>query len=249
MGILYLGTQGFAYKDWVGNFYPTHSPPADYLSHYVEHFRAVELNSTSYGVPQPATVRAWYTDTPPDFVFTAKFPRSITHGKQLIKAETETHAFLDALQNLREKCGPLLLQLRSDFGPDRAADLDRFLGALPKAFRYVVEFRHAGWNQTHWEILARHRVALCLHDLYYRSNSLPVTSNFLYVRWLGSRTQLTKFNRVQIDRGKEQARWSEALRTQLGKGLDVYGFVNNRWAGHAPTSAQQLLKAIIEKSQ
>jgi uncharacterized protein YecE (DUF72 family) len=121
------------------------------------------------------------------------------------------------------------------------------LGALPKAFRYVIEFRHAGWDQAHREMLARHRAALCLHDRHFQAQAAPATTNFLYVRWLGSRTQLTKFNRVQIERRTEQAWWSALLRAQLGKGLDVYGFVNNRWAGHAPTSAQQLLKAIIEK--
>jgi uncharacterized protein YecE (DUF72 family) len=233
----------------VGNFYPTHAPPADYLNHYVEHFRAVELDGTFYGVPQPATVRAWYDNTPPDFVFTAKFPRSITHDKQLINAEAETQAFLDALQGLREKCGPLVLQFKPEFGPDRAADLDRFLSSLPHAFRYVVEFRHAGWTQVHREMLTRHRVALCLHDLHYPARTAPVTTNFTYVRWLGNRTQFSKFNRVQIDRSKEQAWWSEMLRAQLGKGQDVYGFVNNCWSGHAPTSAQQLLKSIVARDK
>ncbi|MBI5565000.1 MAG: DUF72 domain-containing protein [Chloroflexi bacterium] len=247
MGILYLGTQGFAYKDWVGNFYPTHSPPADYLGHFVEHFRAVELDSTAHGVPQPATVRAWYDNTPPDFVFAAKFPRRITHDKQL--NVDDARAFLAAMQGLREKCGPLLLQFPPDFAPDRAAELDRFLAALPQAFRYVVEFRHAGWNQSHWEMLIRYRVALCLHDLHYPAKAAPMTTNFTYVRWLGNRTQLTKFNRIQIDRSKEQAWWSEVLRAQLSKGQDVYGFVNNCWSGHAPTSAQQLLKSIVGGSK
>ncbi len=247
MGILYLGTQGFAYKDWVGNFYPAHVSPDDYLNHYIEHFRAVELDSTFYGVPQPATVRAWYDNTPPDFVFAAKFPRRITHDKQL--TIDDARPFLDAMQGLREKCGPLLLQFSPEFGPDRAVDLDRFLAALPQAFRYVVEFRHSGWTQVHHEMLTRQRVALCLHDLHYPSKSAPTTASFTYVRWLGNRTRLTKFNRIQIDRGKEQAWWGEVLRTQLGKGQDVYGFVNNCWSGHAPTSAQQLLKSIIGGSK
>ncbi len=134
MGILYLGTQGFAYKDWVGNFYPARVSSDDYLNHYIEHFRAVELDSTAYGVPQPATVRAWYDQTPPDFVFTAKFPRTVTLSKQL--NVDDARPFLDTMQHLREKCGPLLLQFAPDFGPDRAAELDRFLAALPHALEH-----------------------------------------------------------------------------------------------------------------
>ena len=246
MGILYLGTQGFAYKDWVGNFYPTRVSPDDYLNHYIEHFRAVELDSTAYGVPQPATIHTWYDQTPPDFVFTAKFPRTVTLSKQL--NVHEARPFLDAMQGLREKCGPLLLQFPPDFGPDRAAELDRFLAALPHAFRYAIEFRHAGWTPIYADILTRHRVAVCLHDLHYLK-AAPTTTNFTYVRWLGNRTQLTKFQRVQIDRSQELAWWSEVLRAQLGKGQDVYGFVNNCWSGHAPTTARQLQALISSRAK
>lgn len=247
MGILYLGTQGYAYKDWVGNFYPVQVPPDDYLNYYIEHFRAVELDSTFYGVPQPATVRAWYDLTPPDFVFTAKFPRTVTLAKQL--NGDDARPFLDAMQNLREKCGPLLLQFAPDFGPERAAELDRFLAALPQTFRYAVEFRHAGWNQTQWDRLAHQRVALCLNDLHFPARAAPVTTNFTYVRWLGNRTQLTRFNRVQLDRRPELAWWSEVLRKQLGQGQDVYGFVNNCWSGHAPSSARQLQALISGRAK
>ncbi len=247
MGILYLGTQGYAYKDWVGNFYPVQVPPDDYLNHYIEHFRAVELDSTFYGVPQPATVRAWYDLTPPDFVFAAKFPRRLTHAAQL--SVDDARAFLDVMQGLREKCGPLLLQFPSDFGPDRAAELDRFLGELPRTFRYAVEFRHAGWNRTHWEMLTRQRAALCLNDLHFPARVAPTTTNFTYVRWLGNRTQLTRFKRVQLDRSQELAWWSEVLHKQLGQGQDVFGFVNNCWSGHAPTSARQLQALISGRAK
>ncbi len=246
MGILYLGTQGFAYKDWVGNFYPARARPEDYLSYYVEHFRAVELDSTFYGIPRPATVHAWYNDTPPDFVFTAKFPRTITHDRQLLGAEEETREFLDAMQGLREKCGPLLLQLSHEFGPEGQPILDRFLGSLPGHLRYAVDFRHKGWYSPEtWELLARHHVALCLHDMHFAPQLARATTNFVYVRWLGSRRQLIKFNRIQIDRSRELSWWGGVLRAFLGKGLDVYGFVNNHWAGHAPSSVQQLWNLAV----
>lgn len=245
MGICYLGTQGFSYKDWVGTFYPARTRPADYLAHYVEHFRAVELDSTQYGTPHPATVHAWYENTPPDFVFCAKFPRTITHDKKLIDAGVETREFLDALHGLREKCGPLLLQFSFEFTPASAAALDRFLGTLPGDFRYVVEFRHKEWLQpSHWEMLARHRAGLCLHDLYYATRRAHATTDFAYIRWLGNRKQLTKFDRLQIDRGAEQAWWGSIMRAFLAKGTHVYGFVNNCWAGHAPASVRQLWDTV-----
>lgn len=249
MGILYLGTQGFAYKDWLGNFYPRAIRPTDYLAHYIEHFRTVELDSTFYGVPRATTVRAWYDVTPPDFVFTAKFPRTITHDKKLVNAEEETRAFLDAMSGLREKCGPLLLQFAHDFSPDFAPALERYLSALPSTCRYAVEFRHKGWLQPqHWDLLSKHRVGLCLHDLYYMPKLARATADVVYIRWLGNRTQLTKFDRIQLDRQKEQHWWGGVVRAFLSKGHNVFGYVNNCWAGHAPISAQQLFELIVSES-
>jgi uncharacterized protein YecE (DUF72 family) len=250
MGTLYLGTQGFSYKDWVGNFYPAHTPPADYLAQYVNQFRALELDSTFYGVPRPTTIHGWYEATPPDFVFTAKFPRAITHDKKLINTDEDSRAFLEAMQGLREKCGPLLLQFMYDFSPDFAPVLDHYLSSLPKSLRYAVEFRHKGWLQPqHFDLLEKHRVALCLHDLYYMPKITRVTTDFTYIRWLGNRKQLTKFDRLQIDRSKEQVWWSGVIKAHLSKGIDVYGFVNNCWAGHAPSSAQQLFNLIVGVKQ
>ena len=249
MGTLFLGTQGFSCQDWVGNLYPAKTPPADYLAHYVAHFRAVEVDSSFYGAPRAPSIHTWYQNTPPDFIFTAKFPRSITHEKKLIDAEEDTHTFLETMAGLREKCGPLLLQFRHDFDPRAAPALDKYLATLPKSFRYAVEFRNKAWFQSpYWELLEKHRAALGLHDLYYAPKITRVTTDFAYIRWLGNRTQLQRFDRIQIERSKEQAWWSGAINGMLAGGLDVYGFFNNCWAGHAPTSANQLLKSIISKS-
>ncbi len=249
MGILYLGTQGFSYKDWLGNFYPPVTRPADYLAHYVEHFRTVELDSTFYGIPRATTIRTWYDATPPDFVFAAKFPRTITHDKKLLHAEEDTRSFLDVMSGLREKCGPLLLQFSYEFSPEFAPALDQYLSALPTSLRYAVEFRHKGWLEPrHWDLLAKHHVALCLHDLYYLPKLARATADFVYVRWLGKRDQLSKFNRIQIDRSKEQQWWGQVLGAFLNKGHAVYGYVNNLWAGHAPTSAQKLFDLIVKAS-
>jgi uncharacterized protein YecE (DUF72 family) len=246
MATLHLGTQGFSYQDWVGNFYPPHTRPENYLTQYAQHFRAVELDTTFYGVPRITAIETWYEETPPDFIFTAKFPRSITHAKKLINAEAETGLFLNAMQSLREKCGPLLLQFKYDFDPKSADDLDRYLTQLPKSFRYAIEFRHKGWLQDrYFDLLNKHRIAFCLHDLHYTPKIARLTTDFTYIRWLGNRKQLKHFERIQIDRTKEQEWWSGAAKEVLRRGINVYGFFNNYWAGHAPSSAEMFLKQIV----
>ena len=245
MGTLYLGTQGFSYKSWVGPFYPQGTRPADYLPEYAEHFRALELDSTFYGPPRASSVRSWYEKTPPDFTFTAKFPKTITHDKKLLNAEEETGVFLDVMSDLREKCGPLVLQFMYDFTPQAAPVLDKYLSALPKSFRYAVEFRNRAWmSAEYWSLLEKHNVGLCLHDLYYMPKTVHATTDFTYVRFLGKRGSITKFDRLQIDRNREQAWWGGVVKDYLAKGLDVYAFFNDVWAGFAPGSARQFLELV-----
>jgi uncharacterized protein YecE (DUF72 family) len=50
--MLYLGTSGFSYNDWVGNFYPRGMPRRDWLGYYAREFNALELNSTYYALPK-----------------------------------------------------------------------------------------------------------------------------------------------------------------------------------------------------
>ncbi|MDE3092073.1 MAG: DUF72 domain-containing protein, partial [Chloroflexota bacterium] len=71
---IHLGTQGWSYRSWVGNFYPANTVPTDFLIEYAKQFRVVEIDSTYYGAPRPQTVKQWRAVTPDDFRFAAKFP-------------------------------------------------------------------------------------------------------------------------------------------------------------------------------
>src|SRR5947209_6529517 len=111
---IFLGTQGWSYRDWVGSFYPPGTPSRAYLQYYASQFRAVELDSTFYGTPRPAQVRAWYEATPAEFCFTAKVPKLITHDQRLVSVTDELAEFVEVMTLLEEKLGPLLIQLPPD---------------------------------------------------------------------------------------------------------------------------------------
>lgn len=242
---LYIGTQGFSFKDWVGSFFPLHSAPKQFLELYSRQFRTVEVDSTFYGIPKRVTVTGWRRRTPADFRFTAKFPQVITHQRMLIDCEEVTHHFLETMRGLNDKLGPLLLQFSYRFGPDRFDSLMRYLDGLPCDLRYAVEIRNRDWYDT--EICAALRargVALTLHDLYYMPRREDVTSDFVYMRWLGRRVGLRNFDRVRLDRRDEEAWWAERVEGFLQRGLTVYGYFNNHWAGHAPGSARGFLEQL-----
>ncbi len=239
-GRLLLGTQGFAFDDWVGPFYPPGTAKADYLARYADHFHTVEIDSTFYGTPRPAVVRGWYDRTPADFVFAAKFPRTITHDKQLAEAEGEAAEFVSVMQGLGEKLAVLTLQFAFDFEPAQLPRLERFLEGLPSGPRYAVEVRHRGWLTAAFGQMLRARgVALVLQDLYYMPRMDWLTAPFTVIRWLGRRSDIERFDRLQIDRTKELVTWASRVRRFLDAGVDVYGYFNNHFAGHSPGSARQ----------
>jgi len=244
---IYLGTQGWSYKSWVGNLYPEGTQPNQYLVEYARQFRAVEIDSTYYGAPRPQTVEHWRDVTPAGFRFTAKFPQTITHEKMLKGAEQETRRFLDAMALLGDKLGPLLIQFPYAFKPDQRATLAQFLEALPTNFRYAIEVRHRGWlDDAFFDLLAQHRVALALADYAYMPRLERGTTDFTYIRWLGNRKDIPddQYDRVRINRDQELDRWSAVIAKLVEQGVTIWGFANNHYQGHSPATVRGLMERI-----
>lgn len=235
-----LGTQGFAFDDWVGPFYPTGTPKSGYLEEYARHFPTVEIDSTFYGMPRPSVVLGWRDRTPDHFRFSAKFPKSITHDRKLEDAQTEADAFVRTMQSLGDKLAVLTLQFAYDFAPEAFGLLDTFLGSLPAGPRYAVEVRNRQWLTPDLRrMLAAHNTALVLQDLYYMPKMDWITADFTVIRWLGRRSDIERFDRIQIDRGPELTVWAEQVNRFIEDGVDVYGYFNNHFAGHSPASVRQ----------
>ncbi|HET7010334.1 MAG TPA: DUF72 domain-containing protein [Anaerolineales bacterium] len=242
---LFLGTQGFAFDDWVGAFYPPGTRKSDYLEAYARVFSTVEIDSTFYGTPRPSVVQGWAKRTPPSFRFAAKFPRIITHEKKLLEAQIETDQFIEVMQLLGEKLAILTLQFAFDFTPDLADRLETFLARLPSGPRYAVEVRNPRWLTARLrQVLAERGAALVLQDLFYMPRLDWVTTDFTVIRWLGRRSDIHTFDRPQIDRKRELRRWAERVRAFLHSGVDVYGYFNNHFAGHSPASVR-LFESIL----
>ena len=97
---MYLGTQGFAYPDWIGVFYPPGSKQEHYLPFYASVFDSVELDTTFYHPPRASVVRSWAKHTPAHFRFTAKVPQRITHEAKLSSISDHMNQFVAALEPL-----------------------------------------------------------------------------------------------------------------------------------------------------
>ena len=242
-----LGTQGWSYPDWVGTFYPPRAKQEHYLPFYAQVFDTVELDTTFYHPPRPSIARSWERNTPPGFTFAAKVPQRITHEARLSKMGEHMAEFAKALDPLGEKLGPLLVQLPAEFTRDEGTVglLDRFLAAAPSVLRLAVEFRDRSWHQPEiYELLRRHRAALAWTEWRDLPRITEVTTDFLYLRWLGDRREILRYDRVTIDRAAEFNAWEADLRRALPQVREIFGYFNNHWAGHSPASANDMKRRL-----
>ena len=79
----YIGTSGWHYDHWEGQFYPTGLPHGDFLEYYAGHFGTAEVNNSFYRLPEEKTLIRWRDAVPKDFIFSDKASRYLTHMKKL----------------------------------------------------------------------------------------------------------------------------------------------------------------------
>ena len=252
--MILIGTQGWNYAAWVGPFYPRGPASPDFLATYAKAFRVVEVDSTFYALPDARAVAAWRERTPPDFTFTLKMPREVTHELRLKGADDLVRDFLDRARELGPKLGPILLQMGPDFAPEELPALEQFVSSLPGDIRFAVEVRQSRWMRSDilprlLELLASGNVALALSDGRWIRREMMLelaerpTADFLYVRWMGPDREITDYSRVQFDRSEEIRAWSDVLK-RVAHTRDVYGFFNNHFAGHSPANAREMQRLL-----
>lgn len=241
---LIIGTSGWSYPDWKGEFYPKDVPQRKFLEYYATRFPATELNASFYRLPTSKMLDAWLGRTPRAFWFCAKLSRLITHQKKLNDPADALGVYFNRFEPLLDRMGPILAQLPPslEFDGDRTeAFLDAFRGAaeLPLA----VEARHESWfgNEAR-QLLERHNVALVHAESGGRwPETDAVTADFVYLRFHGPE-ELYASSYTPQKLGRVAGRVVEWLES----GTTVYAFFNNTDGGHAWRNAEKL-RELVEK--
>jgi len=141
-----LGLAVWAFKDWVGSFYPPKAQATNFLQLYGERMLAVEGNTTFYSVPSAEMVARWVQKTPADFRFCPKLPRAVTHEGPLLPHLAAALSFCELMQRLGVRLGPIMAQLPPSYSPASISDLKAFLSAWPRRdVPIAVEVRHLDW--------------------------------------------------------------------------------------------------------
>ena len=246
MALIHVGTSGWSYKDWLGNFYPDNCQAKDYLKLYATNFNTVEIDSTFYGVPRKSTVEGWYKTAPDGFKFAPKLPQDITHKSDLIGIENTLSSFISAISLLKEKLGPILIQFPYSFTPQTGSNLGRFIDGLPSGFDFVIEIRNRKWlGENFYDMLRNRSIGLALLDHPWMPKIQVVTSKILYIRFLGDRNKIPdNFSYEREDKIGELTEWQRILAALEEKVDDFYGYFNNHYSGHSPSTAKRFLEMI-----
>lgn len=243
---LYLGTIGWSYNFWKGPFYPKKQPSNMLLAFYASHFNSVEVDGTFYRIPTEQTVINWTQRTPEGFLFSLKFPQVITHIRMLKNCQPETDVFLDRASLLEDKLGPLLLQLPPNFDIAHLPDLADFLGKLPSAHRYVVEARNESLlTEEFYSLLRANNVVLAWVDSSLMPQVDQLTSDFLYVRWVGDRKRVKgTLGKIEVNKEKELEVWAGKIKVFLEKKTVVFGYFGKCYSGYPPLDVKWFLEYL-----
>jgi uncharacterized protein YecE (DUF72 family) len=233
-GRLYVGTSGFAYRDWAPLFYPAGTRPGDMLREYAARLPAVELNNTFYRQPSPDAVTRWLADTPDDFRFVVKAQRGGSL-RAFGEAAEQTVGWLTGPYRLfGQRLGCVLFRVPD---PVRRDDLRlrSLLAAWPADLALAVEFQHSSWHVGEiYDLLAENDAALCATDLDDELQpDLRRTGRLIYLR-----LRRTQYSAADLDL------WARRLAVFLADGIDCYVFLRHDEHGESALRAVALREAV-----
>ncbi len=229
--MLYAGTSGYSFREWVGNFYPPKTPANEYLAFYASRLNSVEINHTFRRFPTTKLLTSWAEKTPESFIFSLKMHQSVTHGARLKSVGDSVEDFLAAASPLGPRLGVILFQLPPYFKA-KIDRLESFLKELPSGYKYAIEFRHESWNEPAVVDLLRDAgVALCVADaeIGEEANFKP-TAPHGYVR----------LRKVPPYTDEEIGLVQQQIRGILGQVEGLYLYAKHDDEGVAPETILQL---------
>jgi len=204
-GEVHIGTSGYMFPNWRGEFYPDKLPQDKWLKYYSKFFSAVEINATYYRALPASSFEGMSKATPDNFNFWVKVPSSLTHNISNIEASiNQFTASIAPLAESEKLCG-VLAQFPPSF--NYCSKNIKYLEHLREKFYYTdlaVEFRSSEWsNDSVYELIKDSDIIPVVVDLP-EIDGLPETvlttgKGVGYVR-LHGRNNITWYNQRLGDR-------------------------------------------------
>jgi uncharacterized protein YecE (DUF72 family) len=253
MSELYIGTSGYDYPEWLGEFYPQKLARSKFLEYYSTQFNSLELNGTYYKMPSPQQMQNMVVRSGGRIKFTVKAFKDITHAIDKTRYQQLINEFKKALEPLTNDnllfCA--LLQFPESFRYEIQERL--YLDALLKEVAdipVVVEMRNKKWqNDQVYKALRQRKVGWCITDNPALKN-LPaldyiITSSIAYMRFHGRNAEMwykgdnaTRYDYMYLD--FELQSFVEPIKRLAESAQILQLFFNNHVKGQAPKNAKKL---------
>ena len=65
---------------------------------------------------------------------------------------------------------------------------------------------------------------------------------------MGVDQSIVDYSRIQLDRTRDLETWMSVLWPYAEQGREVFGYVNNHFAGHSPASARELQRLLGQQA-
>ena len=269
-GEVRVGTSGWRYPSWRGDFYPSGLRQREELAHLSRQLTAVELNGSFYSLQRPSSYASWAEQVPADFVFAVKGGRFITHMRRLSGVQGAlANFFASGVLALGDKLGPILWQLPANLPFDEQL-LTAFFDLLPRTtaeagalaqkhddklpddrvltsprvrapIRHALEPRHESFRTPGArELMERHGIAMVISDSAGTWPQFDVVTSDLVYVRLHGATEL--YRSGYSDAVLES--WAGRVKRWSQQGLDVHVYFDNDALGHAPHDARALLTML-----
>jgi uncharacterized protein YecE (DUF72 family) len=228
--MILVGTSGYNYPEWKGSFYPADLAAAKMLPFYAARFPTVEINYTFYRMPSEKILAGWTQQVPPEFRFTLKAPRRITHDAKLVGCKDLSDTFCRVAGTLGPQLGALLFQLPPSLKKD-VPRLEAFLEELPPKAPGAFEFRHPSWfDEDVMKALRKRGQALCVADSERLETPLDVTADFAYFRL-----------RDEGYQPADIAQWAARIEALGARCKDIFVYFKHEEQGKGPAFARELM--------
>lgn len=255
---VYIGTGGYTNDDWIGDdlLYPPGTKQTEFLGLYAQHFDAVELNSSFYGIPGLKAFEGMARKSAGRTRFAVKLNKVFTHERK--PQDSDFDRMLQSPEPLRGAgvMGPYLAQFPYSF--HRTPGNRTYLRELAERFaghELAVEFRNQGWDRPEVRDGLREFGLIWVSPDYPPVSGVPeptlhVTAPVAYLRlhgrnsgnwWSGeSAAERHDYRYAQA----EMDEWADKIAFVDGEVDEVYVFFENTTKGHALKNIPMLRQAL-----
>ncbi len=257
-----VGTSGWSYDDWAGEFYPPGLGKDKWLEFYAKYFSTAEVNSTYYSFPSSAVVHSWIAKASklPGFEYSLKMPKQVTHESLLLDTGLARDFEAKVLAPMGDagclgatliQLSPYVMRVEKGKETDHPERLEALLGHLDTSrFAYAVEFRHRSWLEGgglcgEARVLLKERnVAACAVDGPSMPPIVEDTADHAYLRFHGHNMDIWykkkpgdgRMNRYDYNYGEsELLPWKKRLEPMRGT---IRAYFNNHPRANAVKNAK-----------